>query len=151
MVGITEYSDSQQSASTITGGQYGGADVPIVNPDPNAGAEKSTDKSVKYEAYLMVDVIGGEVNSRTMANIVCRYRGETLGDMYIRLFRKKYAHDNDWELTHDRPREFIDATPWLKESSKPEPMKVKTGGKQTIRNYGISRKKNTRKTIYKRF
>ena len=116
----------------------------------------------------MVDVIGGEVNSRTMSKIVCRFRGETLGDMYIRLFRKKYAKDNDWELKPDRPRGFIDTTPWLKPETKPDaksetkpetkseskfeskfdvkPDAVKKGGNQTFRRYP-SCKKNTRRRM----
>ena len=79
LVGITEYSDQGTNKP----------DVPVAGQTGDANTDNT-----KYEIYVMVDVIGGEVNSNIMSKIVCRYRGETLGDMYTRLFRKKYAHEN---------------------------------------------------------
>jgi hypothetical protein len=143
LVGITEYLDQGTNKPDVpVAGQTGGAD------------------NTKYEIYVMVDVIGGEVNSKIMSNIVCRYRGETLGDMYTRLFRKKYAHENDWELNTDRPRGFIDTTPWTTSTTatttttddesipaaQPIPaVKTGGGGKRTIRHFKQTHKKNTRR------
>ena len=98
-VGITEYSDQS-----------------IEHTKDDASASADTIQT-KYEMYLAVDVIGGEVNRGKMANMVCRFRGETLGDMYTRLFRKKYAETNDWDLQLKRPQGFIDTTSWSEEAT----------------------------------
>ena len=172
LVGITEYSDqgtnkpdgslhfSRTDPGFIPQGHRSATSVPrplVVLPV--AGQTGGADNT-KYEIYVMVDVIGGEVNSNIMSKIVCRYRGETLGDMYTRLFRKKYAHENDWELNTDRPRGFIDTTPWTTSTTatttttadesvpaaQPIPaVKTEGGRKHTIRHFKRTHKKNTRR------
>lgn len=103
-VGITEYSDQS------------------IEPKKDDAPASADTIQTKYEMYLAVDVIGGEVNRGKMANMVCRYRGETLGDMYTRLFRKKYAETNEWDLQMKRPGGFIDTTSWSKEGTEAPPV-----------------------------
>lgn len=103
-VGITEYSDQS------------------IEPKKDDAPASADTIQTKYEMYLAVDVIGGEVNRGKMANMVCRYRGETLGDMYTRLFRKKYTETNDWDLQMKRPGGFIDTTSWSKEGTEVPPV-----------------------------
>jgi hypothetical protein len=138
---VNGYDEAQPSLPLYVGiSEY--ADVSIEKPNASTSAPASTVDSIqtKYEISLRVDVIGGKVNRDNMANMACRYRGETLGDMYIRLFSKKDPGASDWELP---PRTFIDTQSWLPPPPPPvqpppvqEPVKKKQeGGRKKTRRH----------------
>jgi hypothetical protein len=151
---VNGYDEAQSSLPLYVGiSEY--ADVSIEKPNASASAPASTVDSIqtKYEISLRVDVIGGKVNRDNMANMACRYRGETLGDMYIRLFSKKDPGASDWELP---PRTFIDTQSWLPPPPVQPPVppppvqepvkKKQEGGRKKTRRFFLGKLRGSKKT-----
>jgi hypothetical protein len=92
---------------------------------------------ITYEIDVLIDLIGGEINNENINDIKCKYKSESLGNMFVRLINKKYP----WNV--DKKRFYITVDELLINENKNKPktlkqkygLKSKQGGKRYTRKY----------------
>ena len=94
---------------------------------------------ITYEIDVLIDLIGGEINNENINDIKCKYKSESLGNMFVRLINKKYP----WNVDKKRFYITVDELSITENKNKPKTLKQKYGlkSKQGGKRYTIKYKK----------